>query len=139
MDRLLINIDVPNVERGVAFYTQAFDLKVGRRLGADFVELLGAAVPIYLLQNNAGTAPYEHATTRRSYERHWSPVHLDFVVSDLNAALDRALTAGAIQEQAPSTHAYGRLVQLADPFGHGVCLLEFNARGYDVLAAASGW
>jgi hypothetical protein len=27
---------------------------------------------------------------------------------------------------------------LADPFGNGFCLIEFNARGYDALAGADG-
>ena len=27
----------------------------------------------------------------------------------------------------------GRIVQLADPFGHGWCLLQFLGRGYDEL------
>ena len=42
---LLLNIDVPDVEAGVRFYTAAFDLKVGRRFGTDFVELLGWPAP----------------------------------------------------------------------------------------------
>lgn len=54
-------------------------------------------------------------------------------MDDLAAALTRALAAGAKQESEPSHHAYGRLVLLSDPFGHGVCLLEFNERGYDAL------
>ncbi len=28
---------------------------------------------------------------------------------------------------------YGRIAMLADPFGHGFCLLQFSARGYDAL------
>ncbi len=38
----LINIDVDDLERAVSFYTAAFGLKVGRRLGPSVVELLGA-------------------------------------------------------------------------------------------------
>ena len=52
---LLLNIDVPDVESGVRFYTAAFDLKVGRRFGTDFVELLGWPAPVYLLTKAAGT------------------------------------------------------------------------------------
>jgi predicted enzyme related to lactoylglutathione lyase len=61
-------------------------------------------------------------------------VHLDFIVSDLDAAIMRALGAGAKVEREPSEHAYGRLALLSDPFGHGVCLLQFNERGYDAIA-----
>lgn len=61
-------------------------------------------------------------------------MHLDFVVQDIDAALRRALEAGARQESEISHHAYGKLVLLHDPFGHGVCLLELNQLGYDAIA-----
>ena len=32
-------------------------------------------------------------------------------------------------EEAP----YGRIAMLADPFGHGFCMIEMNAKGYDAL------
>jgi catechol 2,3-dioxygenase-like lactoylglutathione lyase family enzyme len=135
MAALLVNIDVPDLERGIEFYTAAFGLHVGRRLGADFVELLGAQAPVYLLRTQTGSVPFAGAVVRREYTRHWTPVHLDFIVDDLEVAMQRALTAGATQESEPSEHAYGRLVLLSDPFGHGVCLLHFNERGYDAIAA----
>jgi predicted enzyme related to lactoylglutathione lyase len=130
----IVNIDVPELERGIAFYTAAFELRLSRRLGSGFAELLGAGVPIYLIEAKPGTPPFRTATVNRDYARHWTPVHFDFVVPDLDAALARALAAGATQESEPSDHAYGRLVLLSDPFGHGVCLLEFNAQGYDAIA-----
>lgn len=137
MPALLINIDVPDVEQGIAFYSAAFGLRLSRRLGRDFAELVGAEAPIYLLKSNAGSPPFANALAGRSYERHWTPVHLDFVVDDLETALARALAAGAAQESAPSAHAYGKLVLLSDPFGHGVCLLQFNDRGYDAIASSA--
>lgn len=135
MTALLVNIDVPDLERGIAFYTRAFELRLGRRLGSDFAELLGAPVPIYLLQNGAGTAPIPGAASVRDYDRHWTPVHFDFVVPALDAAIERALAAGATLEREPTDHAYGRLALLSDPFGHGVCLLQFNDGGYDAIAS----
>jgi predicted enzyme related to lactoylglutathione lyase len=134
MPSLVINIDVPDLERGIEFYTQAFGLRLARRLGPDFAELLGAATPIYLIENPPGTQPFRGASTPRDYGRHWTPLHLDFVVPELDAALARALAAGAVQEGEASDHAYGRLALLADPFGHGVCLLQFNGPGYDAIA-----
>jgi predicted enzyme related to lactoylglutathione lyase len=134
MPTLLINIDVPDIERAIAFYTSAFDLSLSRRFGSDYVELLGAQAPIYLLQKAGDTPPYRGAQLARNYTRHWTPVHLDFAVADIVVALARALAAGATQESEISQHAYGKLVLLADPFGHGVCLLQFNDRGYDAIA-----
>ena len=71
---------------------------------------------------------------RRSYGRHWTPVHLDFVVADIDAAVARARAAGARVESPPATHKWGKLALLADPFGHGICLIEFLGRGYDEIA-----
>lgn len=128
---LLVNLDVDDLKRAMAFYESALGLKVGRRFANDaMAELLGAPVPIYLLVKPAGAAPFHPA---RSYVRHWTPVHLDFVVEDLDAALARALKAGATLEAQPAARAWGRMANLADPFGHGWCLLEFTERGYDAL------
>ncbi|WP_035703900.1 glyoxalase, partial [Bradyrhizobium genomosp. I (2014)] len=49
----LLNIDVPDVGKAATFYTEAFGLTVGRRFGADFVELLGWPAPVYLLTKQA--------------------------------------------------------------------------------------
>jgi predicted enzyme related to lactoylglutathione lyase len=128
---LLLNIDVPDVDAGVAFYTAAFDLKLGRRFGQDFVELLGWPTPVYLLRKDAGSVGA--GADMRRYDRHWTPVHADVIVPDIDAALARAVAAGASVEHPPSDAPYGRIAMLADPFGHGFCLIEFNARGYDAL------
>src|SRR5688500_5779571 len=107
MIRLLINIDVEDAERAAAFYVDAHGLRVGRRVaGGAVIELLGAEAPIYLLSKASGTPPFEGATTMRAYARHWSPVHLDVVVDDLDAALTRAEAAGAKRETDPATHAW---------------------------------
>ena len=129
---LLINIDVPDLSAAEALYTHAFGLTPGRRFGADGVELLGAQAPIYLLQNPAGSVAA--AEVRRDYARHWTPVHLDVAVDHLEPALDRALQAGLLQETDIRDANWGRIVRLADPWGHGWCLLQFVDRGYDEIA-----
>lgn len=146
--RILINLDVPDVEVALAFYTAAFGFRPGRRLGAGAIELLGGAVPVYLLESAAGSAAFAGAappsgasagvpaagvTVARTYERHWTPVHLDLVVPDVVRARERALAAGARPEGEIHRHVWGHLARLADPFGHGVCLIEFKNRGYDEL------
>jgi predicted enzyme related to lactoylglutathione lyase len=128
---LLLNIDVPDVETGVRFYTAAFGLEVGRRFGTDFVELLGWPAKVYLLAKAAGTVGA--GGDLRRYGRHWTPVHADIVVDDVDAAVARAVGAGAKLEAPPKDAAYGRIAMLADPFGHGFCLLQFNGQGYDAL------
>ncbi|MBR0735427.1 VOC family protein [Bradyrhizobium liaoningense] len=132
----LLNIDVPDVTAATTFYTEAFGLTVGRRFGSGFVELLGWPAPVYLLTKQAGTVGA--GGDRRRYERHWTPVHVDVVVDDVDAAVERALRAGAILEVAATDAPYGRIAMLADPFGHGFCLLAFGERGYDALLDADG-
>jgi predicted enzyme related to lactoylglutathione lyase len=128
---LLINIDVPDMAAAERFYTAAFGLTVGRRFDADFIELLGWPAPAYLLRKDAGSVGA--GADLRRYDRHWTPIHPDVVVGDLDAALARALAAGALVEHPTRAAPYGRIAMLADPFGHGFCLIEFNAAGYDAL------
>jgi predicted enzyme related to lactoylglutathione lyase len=109
---LLVNIDVENLERATDFY----------------------CAPIYLLPKAAGTPASAQSSELRHYGRHWTPVHLDFVVNDLEEALARAARAGATVESEVQTHPYGRIALLADPFGNGFCLLQFTGRGYDEIA-----
>ena len=134
---LLVNIDVDDLDRAEAFYTRAFGLRAGRRFGDGAVELLGATVPLYLLRNPGGTVA-EARGSRRDYSRHWTPVHLDVVVDDLDSALLRAEAEGARREGDVREAAWGRIATLADPFGHGLCLLQFLGRGYDEIATQAG-
>lgn len=131
---VLINIDVDDLVKATAFYTGAFGLRVGRRFGAEGVELLGGGAPMYLLVKPSGSPPFQGSPQVRTYARHWSPVHLDFVVERLDDALERALRCGARQEEAPRDATWGRLALLSDPFGHGFCLIQFKGRGYDEIA-----
>jgi predicted enzyme related to lactoylglutathione lyase len=131
---LLVNLDVDNLENAIAFYGTAFGLKVGRRFGAGAAEMLGSSAPIYLLAKAAGTLVSSTTSERRSYVRHWTPVHLDFVVDDIESAVQRAITGGAHMEEPIATHTWGRLALMADPFGHGFCFVQFLGAGYDEIA-----
>jgi catechol 2,3-dioxygenase-like lactoylglutathione lyase family enzyme len=135
---LLVNIDVDDLEKATRFYCDGLGLNVGRRFDG-WIELIGASAPIYLLPKAAGTAVSPKTDEKRAYDRHWTPVHLDFVVSDIGKAVQRAMTAGATRERDVTDHAYGKLALMADPFGNGFCLLEFRGRGYDAITLpASG-
>lgn len=134
MTPLLINIDVPDLDTAIRFYTTAFDFHPARRFGAAGIELTGASSNIYLLVKHAGSCPTPHSNDSRDYTRHWTPVHLDIVVTDIEVAIARAVAAGAKLERPAQTNAWGKLALLADPFGNGFCLVEFIGRGYDEIA-----
>lgn len=130
---ILVNIDVENMAAAKQFYTSALDLKVGREFDKSFVELVGASSRIYLLQKAEGTAPIPRHDPVRDYDRHWTPVHIDFVIDNIEKYVQRAHDAGATIESEIKTEAYGKIAYCGDPFGNGFCLLQFTGRGYDEL------
>jgi predicted enzyme related to lactoylglutathione lyase len=89
MPKVSINIDVADLEAGVAFYAAAVGL---------------------------------------------TPIHLDFLVEDVESALGRAVSAGARTESTIEAYPWGRMAVLADPFGNGFCLIELDAVGYGAIA-----
>jgi catechol 2,3-dioxygenase-like lactoylglutathione lyase family enzyme len=130
---LRICIDVPNLDRGIDFYTRALGLRLARRNGPHWAELLGAACPVDLLPVEAGTPASPLSPSLRTWDRHWTAVHLDLAVDDLEAAVARAEAAGARLERPIVERRWGRMANMGDPFGHGFCLLQFQGRGYDEL------
>jgi predicted enzyme related to lactoylglutathione lyase len=129
---LLVNLDVDDLDKAVRFYSSVFGLRAGRRLGTVGLEMLGCSSPIYLLERSA-TASAETTLLARTYQRHWTPVHLDFVVDEIEPAVERALLAGAMLEKPIQIFGWGKLALMADPFGHGFCFLQFTGRGYDEI------
>ena len=130
---LLVNIDVDDLNKAIAFYSAAFGLRVGRRFGGSGAEMLGGSSPIYLLLKEAGSVAADTTTQRRDYARHWTPVHLDFAVDDIDTAVRSAVAAGAQLDKPISVRQWGKLALMADPFGHGFCFIEFLGRGYDEI------
>ena len=132
--QVLVNIDVDDLPKAERFYCDALGVRPGRRFGDAALELVGGSSPIYLLKKDADSAAAKTTQQRRDYSRHWTPVHLDFAVPDLDAAVARAQAAGAVLEGEPRKYKWGRIAMLADPFGHGLCLIQFLGRGYDEIA-----
>lgn len=130
----LVNLDVDDLEQAIDFYRLVFALKIGRRFGTFGVEMLGGSAPIYLLVKAPGTLASDTTSQRRSYERHWTPIHLDFVVEEIESAVHKAISAGARLEKPVAIHKWGKLALMADPFGHGFCFVQFLGRGYDEIA-----
>lgn len=131
---IVVNIDVDDPDKAAAFYRNGLGLREERRLfGGSVVEMAGASAKIHLLSKGAGRDAANEAI-HRSYRRHWTPVHLDFIVEDIETAAGRAVNAGARAEGAARTFEWGRMATFVDPFGHGFCLLELSGKGYDSAA-----
>jgi lactoylglutathione lyase len=129
---LLVNIDVDDLDRAIDFYRAALDLTLKRRLfDGTVAEMAGASSPVFLLKKDVGTVASPGATSARDYRRHWTPVHLDVVGVEHEASVARAEAAGATREGDVQAYGWGRIAFLADPFGHGFCLVEFSGRGYE--------
>ncbi len=127
-------VEVEDVERGASFYTAALGLTIRRRLTSAWVELAGARLPIHLLGNRPPRFTAGTATLHRDFGRHWTPVHLDFAVDELDAAVARATAAGASVEREDDHPGLWRLASCADPFGNGFDLIELCPDAYDTLA-----
>ncbi len=86
---LEITIDVDDLDRAVQFYCGGLGLTlVERNPNWARVELNGQN--FWLCAFEAGP----HGNVTRDFRRHWTPIHLDFIVDDVDKAVERALAAG---------------------------------------------
>lgn len=132
--KIIVNIDVPELEPAITFYCAALGLQHQRTLDNSVAELTGGSSVIYLLHNPPGSDAASTTSEVRRYSRHWTPVHLDFVVDDLEDAAARALKAGAYQESACVEWRGSKCITFSDPFGNGFCLIEFEGETYSALS-----
>jgi len=135
MPEVHVYIEIDDLERGIAFYVEGLGLQLARRLTPRWVELTGAQMPIHLLARPEPRFESGGHVLRKDFSRHWTPIHLDFVVADVDAAVERAVQAGATLERRVEHPGLWRLAALADPFGNGFDLIENPEPGYAVLTA----
>jgi len=128
--RVVVNIDVPELVSAIDFYEAAVGVEFRRFLDDDVAELAYGASALYLLRKPATSRPTPAAAQRRNFARHWTPVHVDFVVADLDEAVARAIAAGAVRESDCIEWRGSKCVTFSDPFGHGFCLIEFAGESY---------
>jgi predicted enzyme related to lactoylglutathione lyase len=128
MVKIEVCIDVPDMARGIRFYADAFGFSKVSEPYPGVAILQAGATTITLLEKSEQSRPSPHTRDVRHYDRHWTPVHLDFHVDDVQAALDKAVKAGATKEQFFENPEHGSAAFCADPFGHGFCLLQSKAK-----------
>jgi predicted enzyme related to lactoylglutathione lyase len=127
-------IEVADADKAIAFYCTGLGLSLKRRLSPRWIELEGANLPIFLLAGRPPVAELGRVTATRNFERHWTPVHLDFIVTDLDQTIARLTALGGTLDREVKTREYGRIANMADPFGNGFDLIEFSGAGYDGLS-----
>jgi predicted enzyme related to lactoylglutathione lyase len=130
-----VYIEIDDLERGIEFYVDGLGLTVKRRLTERWVELAGAQMPIHLLARPEPEFETGDHVLHKDFSRHWTPVHLDFVVDDLEAAVERAVKAGATLERRVDHPGLWQLAALADPFGNGFDLITDPEGAYERLSA----
>jgi len=118
-----VTIDVPQLNEGLGFYRDALGLVEVARPVATYVILECGDSRIGLIEKRAGTRPAEGADDVRRYERHWTPVHIDFHVDDFEETLSAVLNAGAKCEQKFDGGDRPPIAFCSDPFGNGFCIV----------------
>jgi len=121
--KFTVTIDVPDLEKGLQFYRDALGLVEVARPVASYVILDGGGAQVGLMQKAAGSRPAKGSTDLRRYERHWTPVHIDFHVDDFERVLATVLEAGAACEQIFEGGGRPPIAFCSDPFGNGFCIL----------------
>ncbi len=123
-----VSIDVPNLDDGIRFYRDALGLAEIARPIATYAILQCGASRIGLMEKPSGSKPAKGSDDVRRYERHWTPVHIDFQVNDFEAVLARALDAGALCEQKFDVPGRPPIAFCSDPFGNGFCILGATSK-----------
>lgn len=121
-----VTIDVPKLEEGLRFYRDALGLTEVARPMPSYAILRCGNAQIGLMEKPAGTKPAKGTSDVRRYERHWTPVHVDFQVEDFETILAKAVNAGATCEQKFEGGARPAIAFCSDPFGHGFCIMGSN-------------
>ncbi len=121
--KITVSIDVPTIEVGIEFFSHVFGFVETSRPHPGFVVLTTGESTISLLSKPAGSSPAKGSDDIRKYNRHWTPVHIDFRVEDFESTLVKALEAGAIAEQVHRVSGYPPVAFCSDPFGHGFCIV----------------
>jgi predicted enzyme related to lactoylglutathione lyase len=118
-----VSIDVPKLEEGLRFYRDVLGLTEVARPIPTYALLKCGESEIGIMEKPAGTKPAKGSDDTRRYERHWTPVHIDFHVDAYESVLAMALDAGAICEQKYEIPGRPPIAFCSDPFGNGFCII----------------
>jgi predicted enzyme related to lactoylglutathione lyase len=118
-----VSIDVPNLDQGLRFYGEVFGWRETARPFPGMAVLDANNVTVCILEKAAGTRSSPTSAGTRHYERHWTPVHLDFHVHDFDATLERVKAEGGVVEKEFRNEGPKPAGFCCDPFGNGFCVI----------------
>jgi predicted enzyme related to lactoylglutathione lyase len=121
--KISVSIDVSNLKQAVNFYVAALGCKKVRDQGSNMVVLSVENADICLQEKESGTKPLPTSNVARNYERHWTPVHLDFLCENVDEVVSKILKFGGLHEGGERGD-WGAIAYCADPFGNGFCVIN---------------
>lgn len=124
MLEIAICIDVSDLAEATKFYCEALGCELKEKKGSHNT-LSAAGTIVHLSAKDAGSNATPSADTRRRFERHWTPVHVDFYVEDVDAITPAVERLGGTVESTKSGD-WGKAAFCADPYGNGFCLLAID-------------
>ncbi len=118
--KLEICIDVDDVDRAVEFYGRGLGLEIPQQEKEWAKATLGDQV-FWIMMIDPGRS----GAITRDYKRHWTPIHLDFHVDDIDTVVSRALAAGGkLDREIQRNPDGGAMANLSDPSGNGIDLVR---------------
>ena len=121
--RVNLSIDVPELEAGLRFYAAVFGFVEKARPFPTMAVLDANNVTVCMHAKSAGTKSSVGGSELRRYERHWTPVHLDFDVPEFDAVLAKVRAEGGTVENEFRTQGPKPVAFCSDPFGNGFCVI----------------
>ena len=123
MIKLSVSIDVSSLKGAEDFYVGALGCKKVRDQGTNMAVLCVEKSDIYLQEKEPGTKPLISNNVARDYQRHWTPIHLDFLCDNVNEIVARILKLGGSHEGGERGD-WGTIAYCTDPFGNGFCIIN---------------
>ncbi len=111
-----VSIDVSDMAKAIEFYVKALGCEFRKKYTDEWQVVCAGSLDLHIQQKAEGTiAAADH---KRDYSRHWTPVHLDFIVDDINPICIAIEKFGGTVEKNTFLEIAG-LANCADPFGNG--------------------
>lgn len=124
MSPISICIDVDNLEKAIEFYTKVLSAELDKKYD-EHARLMFQGVEVFVTQKDTGSKAVPNTEIERSYSRHWTPVHIDWKITNSEEAVALVEELGG-KHEGTKEGEWGRFDFCSDPFGNGFCLSNMN-------------